>query len=74
MVVCIRYLLNGDLSSVRVYSSVHFFLKVPEKQCHVYLVGLYDNFKEGWGGEETTIAPPPHLPCTLYISFAYKNI
>ena len=43
MTVCFWYLVKSYLSSVRVYSSVHWTSHyLPEKKYgHVYLVGLY---------------------------------
>ena len=46
MAVLFWYLVKCDLTSVRVYSSLHWtshFHKVPENHGHVYLVGLQIN-------------------------------
>ena len=53
MAVGFWYLVNRHLTNVEVYCSVHWtshFNKAPEKQGHVYLVGLYSkNLKDGIG-------------------------
>ena len=40
MTVCFWYLVRNDMSSVRVYRSLHY--NVPAKHDHVYLVTLYE--------------------------------
>ena len=49
MVVCFQYLVKSDLSSVRVYSTLHwksqFLQGTRKKHGHVYLVRLYIKFK-----------------------------